>query len=176
VRGGVLWKGDMSDFLQAVAPVMSVAHETLGWLEFGDAARHIAVDVKASGFVPDVVVAITRGGLLPAGAIAYALGVKNCGALNVADVRDRPGELVILAPWLTHTPEHSPRLLVVDDVAASGEDLATAVGMLRDSGLSVRSACLYAKLCSVFQPDYVWRRTSARVTFPWSALPQVTAG
>ena len=37
----------------------------------------------AGGFEPEVVVAIARGGLLPGGAIAYGLGAKNCGALNV---------------------------------------------------------------------------------------------
>ncbi|MCZ4491181.1 MAG: putative purine phosphoribosyltransferase [Conexibacter sp.] len=36
-----------------------------------------------SGYRPDIVLAIARGGLLPGGAVAYALGVKNSCAMNV---------------------------------------------------------------------------------------------
>jgi uncharacterized protein len=165
----------MSDSSQMITTRVGLEHETLGWLEFGDAARHIAVDVIASGFIPDVVVAITRGGLIPAGAIAYALGIKSCGALNVASARGRPVELVVLAPWLNDSRPRSQRVLLVDDVADSGHGLSTAVDMLRQSGVDVRSACLYSKPRTVLEPDYVWRRTTAWVTFPWSALPPVNA-
>ncbi|MCU1527179.1 MAG: phosphoribosyltransferase, partial [Frondihabitans sp.] len=57
--------------------------EIVGWLEFGEAARELAQDVLASGFRPDVVVAIARGGLVLAGAISYALDTKMCGSINV---------------------------------------------------------------------------------------------
>ena len=60
------------------------------WSESGcrgsSSARPRAISPAAilrDGFEPEVVVAIARGGLLPGGAIAYALGAKNCGALNV---------------------------------------------------------------------------------------------
>jgi hypoxanthine phosphoribosyltransferase len=38
----------------------------------------------------------------------------------------------------------------------------------------VRTAVLYEKPTSVVTCDYVWRSTSAWITFPWSALPPVT--
>ena len=47
--------------------------ETLTWDGFGTATRELARSILASGFEPEVVVAIARGGLLPAGAIAYGL-------------------------------------------------------------------------------------------------------
>jgi hypoxanthine phosphoribosyltransferase len=43
---------------------MNEEHEVLGWLEFGEAARHLAMDVLETGFEPDFVIAIARGGLL----------------------------------------------------------------------------------------------------------------
>jgi len=51
----------------------NVEREILGWDEFGGAVRELAATVHGSGFAPDIVVAIARGGLLLAGAIAYAL-------------------------------------------------------------------------------------------------------
>ena len=62
---------------------MTTERETLTWQGFGDATRELSRTIVADGFMPDVVVAIARGGLLPAGAIAYGLGIKNCGAINV---------------------------------------------------------------------------------------------
>ena len=50
--------------------------ENLTWQEFGDAARELAQQIVNSGWKPDLIVAIARGGLIPAGAIAYAMGVK----------------------------------------------------------------------------------------------------
>lgn len=57
--------------------------EVLDWDEFGIATRQLAQQVVDSGFTPDVVVAIARGGLVPGGAMAYALGTKGVGTMNV---------------------------------------------------------------------------------------------
>lgn len=151
--------------------------ESLGWLEFGEAARHLASDVLHSGFTPDVVVAIARGGLLLAGAIAYALDVKSCGALNVefyTGVDERLPEPVVLPPMLDAPSLQGKNVLVVDDVSDSGRTLAMVVRMLAGTGAHVRSVCLYSKPGTVLEPDYVWRRTGRWINFPWSVLPPVT--
>src|SRR5699024_1890293 len=49
----------------------SPEREVLTWESFGAAARELAQQVVDSGFEPEVVVAIARGGLLPGGAVAY---------------------------------------------------------------------------------------------------------
>lgn len=151
--------------------------EVLGWLEFGEAARHLASDVVESGFAPDLVVAIARGGLLLAGAMSYALGIKACGALNVefyTGVDSRLPEPVVLPPMLDETAINGKRVLLVDDVSDSGRTLALVVDLLTSSGSDVRTACLYTKPRTVLEPDYFWRRTGRWITFPWSALPPVT--
>jgi uncharacterized protein len=152
--------------------------EVLGWLEFGDAARHLARDVAESNFEPDFVIAIARGGLLLAGAIAYALDVKNCGSLNVefyTGVHERLPMPVILPPLLDQTSLAGARVLLADDVSDSGKTLALVVDLLRDAGAEVRSVVLYTKPGTVHEPDYSWHRTSRWIAFPWSALPPVTA-
>src|SRR5690625_4937182 len=57
--------------------------EVLTWDGFGEACRELARMVVASDWMPDLVIAVARGGLLPAGAISYALGVKAMGTMNV---------------------------------------------------------------------------------------------
>lgn len=156
-----------------------VSKEVLGWLEFGDAARHLAGNVVESGFQPDVVIAIARGGLLLAGAISYALGVKACGSLNVEYYTDGDltlAEPVILPPLLDHGAMHSRRVLLVDDVSDSGRTLSHVLNLLQNSGAAVRTACLYTKPRTILKPDFYWRKTDLWITFPWSALPPVTMG
>lgn len=57
--------------------------EVLTWQGYGDASRELAQMVVDSGFMPDVVVAIARGGLPVGAAISYALGTKGVGTMNV---------------------------------------------------------------------------------------------
>lgn len=83
--------------------------EVLDWATFGRASREIAQAVVDSGFAPDVVVAVARGGLPPGGAIAYALGTKAVGTLNVefytgVDSRLPEPDRWITFPWSALDP------------------------------------------------------------------------
>ena len=88
----------------------SIERETLTWDGFGSATRDLARSILESGFVPEVVVAIARG-LLPAGAIAYGLGAKNCGAINV-EFYTGIGT-VLDAPAVSYTHLTLPTILLV---------------------------------------------------------------
>ena len=149
----------------------AIERETLTWDGFGDATRELARGIIDSGFVPEVVVAIARGGLLPAGAIAYGLGVKNCGAINmefytgIGTVLDAPE---VLPPELDMDYLDGRRVLLVDDVADSGRTLALAVQLLKEKGADVRSVTIYTKPSTIIQPDYAWKDTDRWINFPWS--------
>src|SRR5215472_14078646 len=89
--------------------------EVLGWELFGRAARELAQLVADSGYEPNIILAVARGGLLPAAAIAYSLGVKNVFTMNVefytgVDQRlDFPGDVAAAARC--GGPRWSPRAL-----------------------------------------------------------------
>jgi hypoxanthine phosphoribosyltransferase len=177
-RAGSLFDVTVEDD-QAEKRDPAIEREVLGWLEFGDAARQLARSVLESGYEADVVIAIARGGLLLAGAISYALGIKACGSLNVefyTGVGERLPEPVVLPPLLDDAALRHKRVLLVDDVSDSGRTLALVVDLIAASGADVRTVCLYSKPRTVLEPDFVWRRTDRWVTFPWSALPPVAAG
>jgi len=146
--------------------------EILTYELFGQAARELATTIAADGFRPDAIVAIARGGLTLAGALGYALDVKMLGSLNVefyTDVEQTLADPVVLPPTLDQDSLRGKSILLVDDVADSGRTLALVLQLLQAGGGEVRTVCLYAKPQSVQEPDYVWRRTSKWIAFPWSA-------
>lgn len=152
--------------------------EVLTWEAFGDAARELAQQVADSGFEPEIVIAIARGGMVPAGAVCYALGLKLADCINVefyTDVAATLPDTVLLAPLLDTSSIAGRRLLVVDDVVDSGRTMALVLKLLRGFGADVRSAVLYSKPTTVVAPDHVWRSTDRWIVFPWSARPPVTA-
>lgn len=151
--------------------------EVLTWARFPVAIRALAERVVASGFAPDVVVAVARGGLVPGGAMAYALGTKGVGTLNVefyTDIGRTLDDPRVLPPLMDTSELPGSKVLVVDDVADSGRTLDLVMRMLADQGADARSAVLYTKPRSIVRPDYSWCDTDLWITFPWSAEPPVT--
>ncbi|HEU5279278.1 MAG TPA: phosphoribosyltransferase family protein [Gaiellaceae bacterium] len=146
--------------------------ERMTWEDLGTAVEELAGQIREDGFDPDAVLALARGGLPAAGALAYALGVKNMATLNVefyAGVEERLEEPLLLPPVPNLSLLRSERLLVVDDVADTGRTLALASEFCAQHGPEVRTAVLYEKPQSVVRCDFVWRRTNRWINFPWSA-------
>src|SRR3954451_14575674 len=164
------------------APRTSAAppeREIMTWDELGEAARDLAQAVVDSGYTPDIVLAIARGGLLPGGAVGYALGVKNSCAMSVefyTDVDQRLEVPLILPPAPELVDLGHARMLIVDDVADTGRTLEVVQEFCAGKVAEVRTAVLYEKPQSLVKCDYVWRRTDSWIDFPWSAQPPVEGG
>jgi hypoxanthine phosphoribosyltransferase len=151
--------------------------ERMSWEDLGQAVHELTDAIEAHGFRPDAVLALARGGLPLAGALAYALGVKNMATLNVefyTGIDERLDEPLLLPPVPDLTLLRSDRLLVVDDVADTGRTLALVCEFCAEHVAEVRTAVLYEKPHSVVPCDYVWRRTDRWIEFPWSAPAAVS--
>jgi hypothetical protein len=153
--------------------------EVMTWDDLGEAARQLAQEVIASGYKPDIVLAIARGGLLPGGAVAYALGVKNSCAMNVefyTDVDERLEVPMVLPPAPELIDLEHAKMLIVDDVADTGRTLEVVQEFCAGKIAEVRTAVLYEKPQSLVKCDYVWRRTDRWIDFPWSVEGPVEGG
>jgi hypoxanthine phosphoribosyltransferase len=148
--------------------VAEEAREWMTWADLGTAVEELAGLIDADGFRPDAVLALARGGLPLAGALAYALGVKNMATLNV-EFYTGVDERLVLPPVPDLTLLRTERLLVADDVADTGRTLALARDFCAQHGPEVRTAVLYEKPRSLVRCDFVWRRTDRWINFPWSA-------
>jgi hypoxanthine phosphoribosyltransferase len=150
--------------------------EELTWELFGSAGRELAQTIADDGFEPDLILSIARGGLFVAGALGYALAVKNLHVMNVefyTGVNERLDLPVMLPPVPNAVDLTGATVLIADDVADTGATLKLVRDFCVDHVAEVRCAVIYEKPHSEVKCEYVWRHTDRWINFPWSTEPPV---
>ena len=145
--------------------------ERLTYDDFGRATRELAQRIADSGFEPDIVLSIARGGFFLGAGLGYALGVKNAFMISVefyTGVDERLEMPVVLPPVPNKVDLSGAVVLIADDVADSGHTLKLVTDFCAQSVREVRSAVLYEKPQTVIVPDYSWKKTDRWIDFPWS--------
>ena len=158
---------------------MADEREILTWDLFGSASRELAQQVADDAFEPDIILAIARGGLLIAGALGYALSIKNLYTMNVeyyTGVDERLEVPMILPPTPELVEVEQARVLIADDVADTGHTLAAVKDFCTGKVASVRTAVLYEKPRSVVTCEYKWKTTDLWIEFPWSDKAPISLG
>ncbi|HEX2905157.1 MAG TPA: phosphoribosyltransferase [Jatrophihabitans sp.] len=148
-------------------------HESLSWPQFGESSLQLAQRITASGYRPNLILAIARGGLFTAGALGYALGVKNLHVMNVEFYTgiDQRLELPVMLPPVPKAVDLSgAKVLIADDVADTGATLELVRDFCAGKVAEVRTAVIYQKPRSTVDCDYVWKHTDRWIDFPWSSL------
>jgi uncharacterized protein len=120
----------------------------------------------------DALLAITRGGLVPAGLLAYHLGQRNILVAavqfysGVARRAQQPTFLQFPAdPFLS-----GQRILIVDDIWDSGKTIsAVKERVLAAGGTPITAVLHYKPEASVYpdEPDYFVETTDAWIVYPW---------
>ena len=149
----------------------SPSREELTWTLFGTASRELAQQIADDGFRPDLILSIARGGLFVAGALGYALNVKNLHLINVefyTGVDQRLEMPVVLPPVPQPVDISGARVLVCDDVADTGATLKLVKEFCELHVAEVRCAVIYEKPGTSVQCEYVWRHTDKWINFAWS--------
>lgn len=137
--------------------------------EIEDLCYKLAKKVKRSRYKFDLIVAIGRGGWIPARYLADYLG--NILALASVKVEhytaiDTRGMARITQN--VSTSVKGKRVLLVDDVADSGDSLILAKKHLLKRGVKVvRIATIHYKPWSMLRPDYYVKSTTRWVIYPW---------
>ncbi|CAB4711123.1 MAG: phosphoribosyltransferase [Actinobacteria bacterium] len=157
---------------------MADEREILTYELFGTAVRELAQQVVDSGYEPDLVLSIARGGLGLGMGLGYALDVKNLSAVNVefyTGVDQRLDVPIMLPPTPAAVDLSGLKVLIADDVADSGRTLEIVQEFCADHVAEARSVVIYEKPWTIVKPDYAWRRTERWINFPWSSeAPLVT--
>ena len=155
---------------------MAEERQELTWALFGSASRELAQEIADDGFEPDLILSIARGGLFVAGALGYALDVKNLHVMNVefyTGIDQRLDLPVMLPPVPNAVDLTGATVLVADDVADTGATLKLVRDFCADHVAEVRCAVIYEKPRSEVKCEYAWRHTDRWINFPWSTEPPV---
>jgi hypoxanthine phosphoribosyltransferase len=134
--------------------------------------RLVGVLADRVGSDYDLVLAITRGGLVPAGILAYRLDLRE---ILVAGVEFyTTGGRTHEAPRFGHFPDaellRGKRILVVDEVWESGETMAAVFERVRAAGGLPMSAVIHYKPGRsrvALEPDHYAALAHGWVTYPY---------
>ena len=152
--------------------------ELVSWEQFRALARQLALRVQSSDFKPDMIVAIGRGGYMPARLLSDYLNIYNLSGFKIEHYRaaKRQAEARVRYPLSANVK--GLKLLLVDDVSDGGDTFELAVAHLHERGppAEIRTAVLHHKTVSSFVPDFC----AAEVTewrwliYPWAILEDVS--
>jgi len=146
-----------------------VEFEIPSWDQIYKLLLNLASTVRKNGFKPDIIVGVSRGGWPPARVMSDLLEnpkLANVAAEFYVGVAETKGKPVITQP--VSVSVKGKKLLVVDDVADTGESLRLVQLHLEEQGATeVKTATIYYKPWSIIIPDYYEKETSSWIIFPW---------
>ncbi len=146
----------------------ALTFEAVDWDHVYSLLLEIADRIKERDFKADVIVGISRGGLLPARILSDLLDNPHLANIKVefyVDIDQTKEVPVITQPVSVSVKDK--RVLIVDDITDSGQSFRLVWETLAQEAAEVKTVTLYHKPWSCFTPDIYARETEAWVIFPW---------
>jgi uncharacterized protein len=152
--------------------MMGTPCEVVTWNRVYAMGRKLARQVRASGYRPDIIVAVGRGGYVPARILSDFLDLADMSGFKIEHYQAARKGAEARVRYPLSADVAGRRVLLVDDVSDSGDTLAVAHDHLRRRGApaEVRSAVLHHKTVSSRVPDYYARKVVKWrwIIYPWA--------
>lgn len=146
------------------------------WDYVYDLCRKVSKDIKQSGYEPDIIVALARGGWCAGRILCDFLGLEDLVSLKiehyVGPVAIESGIPYVKYP-LADSVVRGKKVLIIDDIVSSGESMLSAVAHVAErKPLVIKTASLQYVGSSKFDPDYVGERFRnwAWIIYPWNFM------
>jgi uncharacterized protein len=141
----------------------------LSWKDIEDDCAKVARKIKDSDFDYDLILAVARGGVIPAIIISDILGVKEIGFIQTLLYdKAQAGSKVSILDY-TQRKLDGKKVLVIDDISDSGITFSELDSWLFSKGVSEsRMACLHIKKETSFLPSFYSRELTGWITYPWT--------
>lgn len=137
-----------------------------GYDEFAADAKELIEKTKP--YRPDLIIGITRGGLLLAQVMAYGHGLRNVQVIH-AESYDYDRQRDHVEVYGSCDFSGVERVLVVDDIVDSGKTLDVIMKRFRDANPEVtfKTASLFYKPSAEVQPDFTLKEAKEWINFFW---------
>ena len=146
--------------------------EYLDWTKVDEAIWTLKDEIFKD-FVPDIIVGVARGGLVPAFRLSH---ITDNILMRVVDVKfytdiDKRTEKPNITVPLNENIENM-NILIVDDVADTGKTLVEVKKHVQEKNPKmVKIAVIAKKPHSIIDPDYYVFETDEWIIFPWEKMP-----
>jgi len=150
----------------------------IDWKEYNLIVEKLAIQIHQSGFHPDMLIGIMRGGAPIIDVLSRVFKLK-CAYLAVESysgkgTEDRQGELVFSREMSSTVQEMKGNILLCDDLSDTGVTLNKSIDWLKKYPplqgkiKSIKTAVLWKKKDSTFEPDYCAQKLNNN---PWIVQP-----
>jgi len=148
--------------------------ELITWERFYALARQLAVTIRAASFSPDMIVAIGRGGYMPARIVSDYLDIFDLDDIKIEHYHGAHRQRIARVRYPLAAEVAGKQVLLIDDVSDSGDtfDIAITHLLLHGEPAALRTAVLHHKTVSSYRPDFYaeevreWRW----LVYPWAVM------
>lgn len=148
---------------------IDIQYEVPAWNQIYDMLLSQAQKIQNSPFTPDIIVGISRGGLIPARIHADLLEIPELTTVQVqfyVDILQTKREPSLKQALTIQI--RGKKVLLVDDIADTGRSLQFATNYLQSQApLEIKTATLYHKPGSMTKPAFYEKETANWIIFPW---------
>ncbi len=144
--------------------------ELRSWDEMRNLSVIVSDKIKKSGYKPDVIIAVLRGGMVPAMNLSDLLGIRDIltigvGHWGITATKNKNAELKF--PLCNDIK--GKKILLVDDLTDTGGSMKVCIKHLKKfNPLKIRTAVLIHKTQSGFEPDFYAEKARK---WKWIILP-----
>ena len=147
----------------------------LNWQDSYDKIFYLYEKIKTTGYVPDIIVGIARGGWIPARLLADFYNIKDTANIKV-EAYEFIAETDVEAKITQdiNIQVKGKKILIVDDIADSGSSLKVVWDDLTKKGVKdITAATLFYKPSSIITPQHYISETNDWVVFPWEIFETI---
>ncbi len=160
--------------------MVKVPVKLVTWDEIVEWTRQLAKIIKESGYKPDVVIAIARGGYVPARLICDFLGIENLLSIQSqhwTEAAKKAEKAIIKFQYKVNL--EGMKALIVDDIVDTGESVILAKKYIEENWKpkELRIAAMqWISSVAKIKPDYYAIEVKEWVWFqyPWTRLEDIT--
>ena len=147
----------------------TIEYEVPTWNQIYEMMLSQTQKIQSQNYKPDIIIAIAKGGLVPARTLTDLLEIQELGYIHIEFYKDinKTRQEPTLKQNLT-IQVLGKKTLLVDDIADTGRSLNLAKTYLQQQGAcQIKTATLYKKPQSSTTPDFYEKQTASWVVFPW---------